>query len=160
MAPNRDNKKVGKKYNCVCVEVPDEGASTSAGPSNCTTPRSCRPGIMTKNPFLNYCRHIRETHCGLSAIDVVKKAAQDWRTFSPEKKKQFSSNCGGGRKTRNPFLNYVRELRGASCGKHQVTIVKEAAQQWNTMSGDEKMKYQVIAKKAPRRHGLKHHRQQ
>jgi hypothetical protein len=150
----------GKNLVCYCQEVeetrenaPEPEASTSHAQPR--TSRNCRPGIKTRNPFFNYCRHIRETNCGLSAVDVVKRAAQEWKSMSPEQKNEYRSNCTGGRKTRNPFLNYVREKRGEVCGPSQTEIVRAAAQEWRGMSVNEKAKYQGDAKKVPRRKGLK-----
>lgn len=61
-------------------------------PSPCGMKRSCyREGKITNNPFLNFLRQYRKTHCGLSIIQIAKKGAQEWRCMSDKQKSMFKT---------------------------------------------------------------------
>jgi hypothetical protein len=155
------DKGGGRKLVCICRYVDEDQGSQERAQEPSTSRghgRSCRPGILTRNPFLNYCRYIRENNCGLSAVQVVQRAAREWKTMSKEEKEKFRSDCTGGRKSRNPFFNFIREKRGEVCVKSQTDLVKRAAEEWNKMNEAEKMKYRDVAKKVPRKKGLKRRR--
>lgn len=49
----------------------------------------CRPGKITKNPFVNFIREVRKTLCGHRQADVIKEAAHRWRTMTIEEKRRF-----------------------------------------------------------------------
>uniref|UniRef100_A0A182Y5R0 Uncharacterized protein n=1 Tax=Anopheles stephensi TaxID=30069 RepID=A0A182Y5R0_ANOST len=46
----------------------------------------CRPGKTTRNPYLNFLRDYRRKNCHLSAVDIVRQGAEQWRRMSDEQK--------------------------------------------------------------------------
>ena len=46
-----------------------------------------------------------------------------------------------GPKTRNGFLNFLRDYRKKACGKSMVQIAKEGGRKWRSMKDCEKKKY-------------------
>ncbi|XP_050078680.1 protamine-like [Anopheles maculipalpis] len=46
----------------------------------------CRPGKQTRNPYLNFLRDYRRNNCHLSAVDVVRHGAEEWRRMTDEQK--------------------------------------------------------------------------
>lgn len=48
-----------------------------------------RLGPITRNPFFNYVRHLRETTCAKSITDLAKQAGAEWRKMSDMEKCPF-----------------------------------------------------------------------
>uniref|UniRef100_A0A182S5Q5 HMG box domain-containing protein n=1 Tax=Anopheles maculatus TaxID=74869 RepID=A0A182S5Q5_9DIPT len=46
----------------------------------------CRPGKTTRNPYLNFLRDYRRKNCHLSAVDIVRQGAEQWRQMTDEQK--------------------------------------------------------------------------
>lgn len=69
----------------------DEKAVTPHGskPIKTETSMCHRLGPVTRNPFFNFLRHLRETTCSKSIIDLAKHAGQEWRKMSDELKCRF-----------------------------------------------------------------------
>lgn len=139
-----------------CAEANANEPSTSGVKTTKTAPpkkprKPCKPGILTRNAFMNFVRKIREEQCGLSQPEIVKEAAKQWKLMTTEQKSQYQSRCTGGRMTRNAFLNYCREVRGMTCGRPQTEIIKEAAREWRKLSKEEKEQYNQMARRIQRR---------
>lgn len=48
-----------------------------------------KPGILTRNPFLNFLRLFRKTHSGLTVVQVAVRGAHEWNRMPEEKKLPF-----------------------------------------------------------------------
>lgn len=48
-----------------------------------------KAGIITRNPFFNYLRTIRESQCGLSITEIAKYGSEQWRKMSDVQKCPF-----------------------------------------------------------------------
>ena len=53
--------------------------------------------------------------------------------------------CKQGKVSKNPFFNFIREVRKDHCGEQQKLIVKEAAQKWRRMNCQQKCQYRQNA---------------
>uniref|UniRef100_A0A182M4M6 HMG box domain-containing protein n=1 Tax=Anopheles culicifacies TaxID=139723 RepID=A0A182M4M6_9DIPT len=55
-----------------------------------STPRggamTCKPGKKTRNPYINFLRDFRQKNCHLSAVEIVRQGAEQWRRMSDEQK--------------------------------------------------------------------------
>lgn len=47
------------------------------------------PGEYTRNPFFNYLRQFRKTHCGLSMVEQAVQAGAEWRCMTNEQKQKY-----------------------------------------------------------------------
>lgn len=49
--------------------------------------RGCyKPGIATRNPFLNYLREVRRLNCGISILQIARQGGAEWRRMTEEQK--------------------------------------------------------------------------
>uniref|UniRef100_A0A182VV28 HMG box domain-containing protein n=1 Tax=Anopheles minimus TaxID=112268 RepID=A0A182VV28_9DIPT len=53
--------------------------------------------------------------------------------------------CKPGKKTRNPYLNFLRDFRQQNCHLSVVEVVRQGAERWRQMSDDQKLPYVKIA---------------
>lgn len=98
---NELRKIICKECNCSTPSVTQNSPSENPPSSEITqvmlvktaeqTSRShnCRcysPGIATRNPFLNYLRDYRRTHCGVSVINIAVEGANEWNQMSDDEK--------------------------------------------------------------------------
>lgn len=61
--------------------------------------------------------------------------------------------CSGGRKSRNPYLLFLRRYRSTHCElRSQVDVVRQGAQVWRTMSEREKKRFERVALTVPALH--------
>lgn len=47
------------------------------------------PGEYTKNPFFNFLREYRKTHCGLTIVEQAVQAGAEWRCMTKEQKAKY-----------------------------------------------------------------------
>lgn len=50
----------------------------------------CRPGKITINPFFNFVRTMRPSHCGQKQSELVQEAARIWNKMTHEQKCQYT----------------------------------------------------------------------
>uniref|UniRef100_A0A182RPP2 HMG box domain-containing protein n=1 Tax=Anopheles funestus TaxID=62324 RepID=A0A182RPP2_ANOFN len=53
--------------------------------------------------------------------------------------------CKPGKKTRNPYLNFLRDFRIKNCHLSVVEIVRQGAEQWRRMTDEQKLPYVKVA---------------
>lgn len=58
-----------------------------------------RLGPITRNPFFNFLRHLRDTTCSLSIIKMAKEAGAEWRKMSAHDKSAYVIAAGKAPKT-------------------------------------------------------------
>lgn len=56
-------------------------------------PAVCKPGKITANPFFNFLRVFRQTHCGQQQQVVVQEAAMQWNRMSCEQKCHYTKQA-------------------------------------------------------------------
>jgi hypothetical protein len=63
-----------------------------------------------------------------------------------------SQHCANrpGKITKNGFLNFVRDKRAESCSRNQAEIIKNAAEEWQNLSGEEKQRYTEMGRRVRR----------
>ncbi|XP_050311149.1 protamine [Anthonomus grandis grandis] len=84
------------------------------------------------------CRHIPPSvYCG----GKKRRRRRSKRRRSRCGRSRRRKSCRGGRKTNNPFLNYLRVFRKKHCGWPQCRIAIEGAKCWCKMSGRDRKKY-------------------
>ncbi|XP_053687295.1 protamine-like [Sabethes cyaneus] len=54
--------------------------------------------------------------------------------------------CSGGKKTRNPYLNFLRQFRSQHCAMAAVEIVRQGAAQWRQMTPEARAPYVTMAR--------------
>lgn len=79
MAPHKNSQ-----VECEMVCHPVKGSSSE--PSSSRQRTICRPGKYTRNPWLNFLRGFRRTHCNLNAVQVMKEGSKVWRQMSDGEK--------------------------------------------------------------------------
>lgn len=52
--------------------------------------------------------------------------------------------------TRNPFLNFLRDMRLKNPNKKVTEVAKDAGAVWNTMNAQDKERYYIMARSAAR----------
>jgi hypothetical protein len=129
---------------------PSSAPSTSLNSSSQVNITAANIEILTRNPFFNYVQRTRSLHLGYPQKEIVKIASQEWNKMTPEAKMQFKKSIVG-RSTSNPWLNFVREIRGARPGQHQSEILREASRQWRSLTKEEKEAHEEWAKKIHKR---------
>uniref|UniRef100_A0A182IMI9 Uncharacterized protein n=1 Tax=Anopheles atroparvus TaxID=41427 RepID=A0A182IMI9_ANOAO len=67
---------------------------------------SCNPGKRSRNPYLNYLREFRRKNCHLSAVEIVRQGAEQWRKMTDEQKLPF---------IRTAFYTAMRPRRCPAC---------------------------------------------
>lgn len=94
--------------------------------------------IPKREAMKNTCEETPRSTKKLKSSGIVSK-----RERTATKKTQQNGNlvCNRGRITKNPFFNFVREVRQTMCGEAQTVIVKEAARRWHRLSFQEKCEY-------------------
>lgn len=48
-----------------------------------------KSGEYTRNPFFNYLREYRKTHCGMTIVEQAVEAGAEWRCMTQEEKSKF-----------------------------------------------------------------------
>ncbi|XP_039429241.1 protamine-like [Culex pipiens pallens] len=48
--------------------------------------RSCNPGRRSRNPYINFLRDFRRSHCGLRPVEVIRQGAQAWGRLTEEQR--------------------------------------------------------------------------
>lgn len=62
----------------------------SEGPSQAlSNERSCNPGVLTNNPWLNFLRYVRTKYCGIRQRELFQRAASLWESMSEDEKQPF-----------------------------------------------------------------------
>ncbi|EFA02042.1 hypothetical protein TcasGA2_TC007670 [Tribolium castaneum] len=56
-----------------------------------------------------------------------------------------------GKKTRNPFLNFLQEFRQKNKGMPNREVISRGSEAWRKMSENEKAPYYEMAKRAPKK---------
>uniref|UniRef100_A0AAG5CXF5 HMG box domain-containing protein n=1 Tax=Anopheles atroparvus TaxID=41427 RepID=A0AAG5CXF5_ANOAO len=79
---------------------------TRGEPSTSRNAMSCNPGKRSRNPYLNYLREFRRKNCHLSAVEVVRQGAEQWRKMTDEQKLPF---------IRTAFYTAMRPRRCPAC---------------------------------------------
>lgn len=76
-------KREQRRANCVMqCAAPNAPTAKSGG-------RCLRPGPVGRNPYLNFLREFRKSNCGLSAVETIRKGAEEWRKLPPEQKLKY-----------------------------------------------------------------------
>uniref|UniRef100_A0A1Q3FTN6 HMG box domain-containing protein n=1 Tax=Culex tarsalis TaxID=7177 RepID=A0A1Q3FTN6_CULTA len=44
--------------------------------------RSCNPGRKSRNPYINFLREFRRTHCDLRPVEVIRQGALAWNRLT------------------------------------------------------------------------------
>ncbi|GJQ73198.1 hypothetical protein Trydic_g13581 [Trypoxylus dichotomus] len=78
--PEDNQRRISKKY-----LARNKMTSRKGSPS-----KSHRPGRLTRNPFLNFLREYRRTHCNMSMIQIACEGAKEWRSMTDEQKQQYA----------------------------------------------------------------------
>ncbi|EAT45562.1 AAEL003164-PA [Aedes aegypti] len=47
---------------------------------------TCRPGKMSRNPYINFLRDFRKKHCGLHPVQVIRMGAQAWNCLRDQER--------------------------------------------------------------------------
>jgi hypothetical protein len=89
---------------------------------------------------------------------IKRKTAEEHAPTSSDKHRQpakrvkFSEGeCKSGKLTRNPFFNFLREIRPTLCGHSVVQVAIEGGKRWRTMTDSQKLTYYQDARKVPRK---------
>ncbi|XP_001656475.2 protamine [Aedes aegypti] len=51
------------------------------------------------------------------------------------------STCRPGKKSRNPYINFLREYRKKHCGLHPVEVIRKGAREWNCLNDKQRLPY-------------------
>lgn len=80
-------------------DVTSESQAPTPGTSN-DAPPSCNPGRVTINPWFNFLRYFRRTHCGIRQAELLQRASQVWRNMSDVEKEPYREEATFIRNTR------------------------------------------------------------
>lgn len=113
--------KTYKRNRYRCIPPPPSNSkssvrSTTKPSSSSTTPKKhhtikeikeqniCfKPGKYTRNPFFNYLREYRKTHCGMTIVEQAVQAGAEWRCMSREEKCKYVVCVDGSPQRRKPY---------------------------------------------------------
>lgn len=71
-------------------------------PSTSTNNRTCNPGRMTNNPWLNFLRYFRTLCCGIRQTELFQRAAQAWRNMTEVEKEPYRQQAEQMKSMRSP----------------------------------------------------------
>ncbi|ENN71260.1 protamine-like [Dendroctonus ponderosae] len=81
--------------------------------------RKCRPGVKTKNPFLNYLRVFRKKHCRWPQSKIAVEGAKCWcKMNDQERHKFYKQACSMRKKGKGKRRRRKSRSRGR-CGKRR-----------------------------------------
>lgn len=123
--------KTYKRSRYLCIQPPPplspsnsnpttnlECDSTSSTPdAECTTPTKRRhtikeirekkicfePGDYTRNPFFNFLREYRRTHCGMTIVEQAVNAGVEWRRMKKQEKCKYYVQTDGKPRRRRRY---------------------------------------------------------
>lgn len=72
------------------------------------------------------------------------------RRSHKRRKKTCKRTCRGGKVTRNPFFNFLREFRKKHCGWNAVKVAVAGAKVWCRLDECKKQKFRKLACGAPK----------
>lgn len=89
------SEKVCRVVNGKVVKLNQQETEKGAGnvPKSVKKPAVCKPGKITANPFFNFLRVFRQTHCGQQQQVVVQEAAMQWNRMSSEQKCHYTKQA-------------------------------------------------------------------
>lgn len=62
-----------------------------------------KPGQYTRNPFFNYLREFRKTHCGMTIVEQAIQAGAEWRCMTKEEKCKYVVHTDGKPRRRRRY---------------------------------------------------------
>ncbi|XP_073848115.1 uncharacterized protein [Musca autumnalis] len=102
-----------RRANCV-MQCAAPNAATSSGAGG----RCLRPGPVGRNPYLNFLREFRKSNCGLSAVETIRKGAEEWRKLPPEQKLKYIAEAFYApirrRRRRRRRMNAAMRIEGST----------------------------------------------
>ncbi|KAL1379293.1 hypothetical protein pipiens_015001 [Culex pipiens pipiens] len=69
---------------------------------------SCNPGRRSRNPYINFLRDFRRSHCGLRPVEVIRQGAQAWGRLTEEQRLPYIRESFYHPLRRRPFLCGIR----------------------------------------------------
>ncbi|KFB39787.1 hypothetical protein ZHAS_00007153 [Anopheles sinensis] len=71
-----------------------------------------------------------------------KQSAQPMaESWGEPSSRRNAMTCNPGRKSRNPYINYLREFRRQNCHLSAVEVVRQGAERWRKMTDEQKLPY-------------------
>ncbi|XP_037938748.1 uncharacterized protein LOC119671930 [Teleopsis dalmanni] len=92
----------------------------------CEQKKKCaRPGPITRNPFFNFLRELRQNGCTADIIETAKCGAKLWNLLTPEQKQKYCKKLPKKRKNPNQAAcaRNPPKKRKNSCKKRKKKIV-------------------------------------
>jgi hypothetical protein len=125
------------------------------GKTNTKTEKSHLRGVKKRTPM-------KSSDCipfAVKPTQATKRKIADEHAHSstdehrrPVKRGKLSKgDCKSGKLTRNPFLNFLREIRPTLCGHSVVQVAIEGGKRWRNMTDSQKLAYYQDARKVPRK---------
>lgn len=62
-----------------------------------------KPAQYTRNPFFNYLREFRRTHCGMTIVEQAIQAGAEWRCMTTEEKCKYVVHTDGKPRRRRRY---------------------------------------------------------
>lgn len=111
-----------------------EAMASLKGTDHSNQSKSCHSlGPITRNPFFNFMRHLRETSCSHSIIDMAKHAGAEWRKMSDQDKCPFvmAAHRAPRRSRRHLRLDHSN-MSMNSTSRYNSTLKNKAAKRLKT----------------------------